>query len=60
MGISDIRAVVVTAPVVVGVPEYGPCEVTPVTWLETMGGTALVKPGISVAGSTAYEATDET
>ena len=48
-----------TAPVVVGVPEYGPWLVTPVTWLLMIGGTGLVAPGISEIGMPAYEAAEE-
>jgi len=46
--------------VVVGVPEYGPWDVRPVTWLLTTGGTAAVAPGISDAGIPATETTDST
>ena len=50
-----------SAPVVVGAgPEYGPWDVTPVTWLLMIGGTAFVAPGISDAGIPAIEATEET
>jgi hypothetical protein len=49
-----------TAPIMVGVPLYGPWLVTPVTSLLTRGGTALVAPGIAVTGRSAMEAARET
>merc|ERR1712000_468937 len=60
IGIAVPAGELLRAPVVVGVPEYGPWDVTPVTWLLTIGGTALVAPGISDAGIPAYEATEDT
>jgi hypothetical protein len=60
IGIAVPAGELLIAPVVVGGgPEYGPCEVTPVTWLLTIGGTAFVAPGISDAGIPACEATEE-
>jgi hypothetical protein len=50
----------VTAPAVVGIPEYGPWKVVLVTWLLMTGGTASVAPGISKAGIPASDATDDT
>jgi hypothetical protein len=46
-------AELLTAPVVVGVPLYDPWDVTPVTWLLTIGGTGSVAPGIAEAGTPA-------
>lgn len=48
------------APVVVGVPLYGPWLVTPVTSLLTRGKTGSRAPGIAEAGRPATEVTDAT
>jgi hypothetical protein len=54
------KTTVSSAPVVVGVPEYGPWLVTPVTSLLIRGKAGTVAPGISEAGRPATEVTDAT
>ena len=53
-GIDAANTVVERAPMVVGEPLYGPCEVAPVTWLLLTGGGATA--GVTVeAGALAYD-----
>lgn len=51
-GMEAANTVVDRAPVVVGVPLYGPCEVAPVTWLLFTGGAGTAGATLEAAALT--------